>query len=103
MKMLFGRWTKSCVARFLRSEQGGIAAYAGIFMTLALGGAALAVDFGRLAVLRTQMQDSADAGALARATQLVGLSVARARAASLSRNAMRKAARPNRNARVKKK
>src|SRR3546814_19982408 len=58
-------------------------------MPLARGGAALACDFGRLAVLRTQMQVRADAGALAGATQLDGLSGARDRAESIARNAMR--------------
>src|SRR3546814_8325661 len=79
----------SCIARLLRSEDGGVAVYAGIFKTLALGGAALAVDFGRVAVLRTQMQDRADAGALAGATQLDGLPDSRPRAENVARTAQR--------------
>ena len=53
--------------RIFADVQGSISAYSAILAVLGIGGAALAVDFGRAAVLRTQMQDRADAGAMAAA------------------------------------
>ncbi|MCW8861583.1 MAG: pilus assembly protein [Rhodospirillales bacterium] len=72
----------------LRSERGSVAAYTAIFSILALGMGAVAMDFGRIGLLRSQMQDRADAGALAGATQLDGRPGAQARAQSLAINAM---------------
>lgn len=73
--------------RLLKSEHGGVAIYSAFIAALAMGSGALAVDFGRLGVLRTQMQDRADAGAYAGATQLDGRDGAQARATSVAVNA----------------
>lgn len=70
--------------RLLKNEHGGVAIYTVFIAALAMGGGALAVDFGRVGVLRTQMQDRADAGAYAGATQLDGRAGAQTRATSLA-------------------
>ena len=44
-------------------------AYSAFFIVFAIGVGALAIDVGRKAVLRSQMQDRADAGAMAAAVQ----------------------------------
>ncbi len=56
--------------RLFRETSGAVAVYGAVAATLAVGAGAVAVDLGRLAVLKSQMQDRADAGALAGATQL---------------------------------
>lgn len=59
------------VARdFLRNQSGSIVIYTGAFMAVGVGGAALSIDIGRIVLLKTQMQNRADAGALAGAAQL---------------------------------
>ncbi len=59
------------VARdFLRNQSGSIVIYTGAFMAVGIGGAALSIDIGRIVLLKTQMQNRADAGALAGAAQL---------------------------------
>lgn len=55
---------------FLRSQSGSIMIYTGAFMAIGVGGAALSIDIGRIVLLKTQMQNRADAGALAGAAQL---------------------------------
>jgi len=55
---------------FLRNQSGSILIYTGAFMAIGVGGAALSIDVGRIVLLRTQMQNRADAGALAGAAQL---------------------------------
>lgn len=55
---------------FLRDQSGSIIIYTGAFMAIGLGGAALSIDIGRVVLLKTQMQNRADAGALAGAAQL---------------------------------
>ena len=63
----------SRVARnFLRQQRGSILIYTGAFVTIGVGGAALSIDIGRIVLLRTQMQNAADASALAGAAQLDG-------------------------------
>lgn len=55
---------------FLRQQKGSILIYTGAFMAIGVGGAAFSIDIGRVVLLRTQMQNRADAGALAGAAQL---------------------------------
>ena len=71
-----------------RDEGGGVTAYAAFFIVFAIGLGALAIDVGRMAVLRSQMQDRADAGAMAAAVHLDGRDGAQARATAVATNAM---------------
>lgn len=74
--------------RFRRDERGGMMVY-GVFVTsLALGMGALAIDVGRVSLVKSQMQNRADAGALAGAVQLDGRDGAQARAIAVATNAM---------------
>ena len=63
-------------------------AYSAFFIVFAIGLGALTIDVGRMTVLRSQMQDRADAGAMAAAVQLDGRSGAQARATAVAMNAM---------------
>ena len=74
--------------RLLADIGGSISAYSAILAVLGIGGAALAIDFGRAAVLRTQMQDRADAGAMAAAVYLDFKPGAMVRAEDVARNAI---------------
>lgn len=57
----------------LKKERGAILVMMAIFSIVLIGGfAALALDIGRLMVLRTQMQNAADSAALAAAAELKG-------------------------------
>ncbi len=62
--------TVEAVLSFLRDQSGSIMIYTGAFMAIGVGGAALSIDIGRIVLLKTQMQNRADAGALAGAAQL---------------------------------
>lgn len=73
--------------RLLRSEAGGVAVYSAFLGLLSIGAGSLALDIGRASVLRSQMQNRADAGALAAAAQLDGREGARTRATALAMNA----------------
>lgn len=64
--------TAGVVLSFLRNQSGSILVYTGAFMAIGVGGAALSIDIGRIVLLKTQMQNRADAGALAGAAQLDG-------------------------------
>lgn len=55
---------------FLRDQGGSIIIYTGAFIAVGMGGAALSIDIGRIVLLKTQMQNRADAAALAGAAQL---------------------------------
>ena len=72
------------MAEFLRNlrddTRGVLAIYVALVLTLFLATGVLAIDFGRLAVLRTQMQNAADAAAIAAASKLTGAPGARANA-----------------------
>ena len=81
-KKLYGWYPK-----LVRSERGGVAVYSAFLGLLTVGAGALAIDIGRASVLRSQMQNRADAGALAAAAQLDGRDGARARATALAFNA----------------
>ena len=60
---------------FRDDTRGVLAIYVVLTLTLFLGTGILAVDFGRLTVLRTQMQNAADAAATAAAARLIPTSV----------------------------
>ena len=55
----------------LRPRRGAIAAISGLMMVSFIGLLALAVDFGRLGNLKSDLQTSADAAALAGAVELI--------------------------------
>ncbi|NQV54792.1 MAG: hypothetical protein HQ503_02950 [Rhodospirillales bacterium] len=82
LKKIFGADMK-----LLRSEAGGVAVYSAFIGLMAVGTGALAVDIGRASVLRSQMQNRADAGALAAAAQLDGRAGAQERALAVGMNA----------------
>ncbi|MBT3238015.1 MAG: hypothetical protein HOL37_03340 [Rhodospirillaceae bacterium] len=81
----------SLFQRVVRDEAGGVAVYTGFFSVLALGAGTLVLDVGRMGVLRSQMQNRADAGAMAGASQLDGRVGAQSRAIALATNAMSQA------------
>src|SRR5262249_21142286 len=56
--------------RLWRDERGAILVYATVGATVFLGFAALVIDGGRLFVLHSQLQDAADAAALAGGAEL---------------------------------
>lgn len=62
--------------------------YSAMFMTLAVGAGTLAIDFGRLELLNTEMQHAADAAALSGAVQLNGQDDSITRATNVAQNAM---------------
>ena len=72
---------------FADDARGAMAISVGLFMALLLGMAVLALDVGRMVVLRTQLQNAADAAALAAANQLTGVTGARTLAEAVARNA----------------
>lgn len=82
IKDLCGRYPQ-----LMRSEAGGVAVYSAFLGLLTVGAGSLALDIGRASVLRSQMQNRADAGALAAAAQLDGREGARTRATALAVNA----------------
>jgi len=76
------------VAGFSRDRRGAVAIYAAFAGTLALSGGVLALDIGRVVVLRSQMQNAADAAALSGAAQLDGQSDAITRATAAASGAL---------------
>ncbi len=86
MKMMFRNFAFRAIWG-CRDEGGGVGAYSAIFIIFAVGLGALAIDVGRMTVLRSQMQDRADAGAMAAAVQLDGRDGAQARATAVATNA----------------
>ncbi len=71
-----------------KDQAGSISIYAAMFSILAVGGGALVIDFSRSVVLQHQMQDAADAAAMAGAFHLDGKDGARARATTVALNAL---------------
>jgi hypothetical protein len=67
-------------------QQGAILAITAILLVVLIGIAALALDIGRVLVLRTEMQNAADSAALAAARELDGQSGAVARAMAAARD-----------------
>ncbi|WP_167730279.1 pilus assembly protein TadG-related protein [Terasakiella sp. SH-1] len=84
MQNIFDHLTR-CV---LRDERGSVSVYMAGFCVIALGLGALVIDTGRATVLKTQLQNRADAGALAGAAQLDGREGARDRATQMAMNAI---------------
>jgi Flp pilus assembly protein TadG len=82
-------WIAKLARRIASDRRGSVALYAAFSSALVLGGGVLAIDFGRLVVLRTQMQNAADSAALSAATQLDGQPGAIARARSLAEQGVR--------------
>ena len=70
-----------------RDKRGAVAIYVAMVSLLLLGSGVLAIDYGRMTVLRTQMQNAADAAALAGAVELDGYDDARERAEQVARTA----------------
>ena len=70
-----------------RNRSGAVALYIAIVGALTIGSAVLAIDYGRLTVLRAQMQNAADAAAMAGAAQLDAQANAIARATDVAQNA----------------
>jgi len=69
-------------------SRGGVSTYLAFFTVLAVAAGAVVLDLGRLGVARSQMQDRADAGAMAGAVALNGRDGARANATQLAMSAM---------------
>ena len=70
------------------NDQGGVVALYVAFLSVVLFGVLMIVfDVGRLAVVRSQAQNTADAAAMAGAVQLTGAAGARARAEAIARGA----------------
>lgn len=72
-----------------RDRGGASAVYFALMTPLLLGTGVLAVDVGRLVVLRSQMQNAADAAAISAANQLDGEDGARDRATAIAKNALK--------------
>lgn len=73
----------------LRHQRGAILIMTAIVLIVLVGVAALAMDIGRLVVLRSQLQNAADAAAIAAAVELDGEADARERAMAAAREAVR--------------
>jgi len=78
---------KAELGAFRNDVRGAMAITLGLFMVLLLGMAVLALDVGRLVVVKTQLQHAADAAALAAAVQLTGATGSMTLADSVARNA----------------
>lgn len=72
----------------LRSQRGAILIMTALLIVVLIGVAALAMDIGRLVVLRSQLQNAADAAAIAAAMELDGKDGARERAKAAAREAI---------------
>lgn len=70
----------------LQRQKGAYLALMGALMVPLIGAGAFAVDFGRLYVMRSEMQNAADAAAIAAAMELDNRPNARARAENAARN-----------------
>ena len=71
----------------LRDRRGSITIYTALFLAAGVSAGTVAVDVGRLTVLRSEMQNRADSAALAGAVQLDGRAGAQARATDMAVNA----------------
>jgi Flp pilus assembly protein TadG len=69
------------------SAGGGVAIYVSLVGAIVMGSLVLGIDVGRIAVLKTQMQNAADAAAVAAAAQLDHQDGARARASQVATSA----------------
>jgi hypothetical protein len=71
---------RTSLRRLARDERGGVIPLVGLCLTVILGFAALAIDLGQQTAMRTQLEATADAAALAAAAQLPDESKARKKA-----------------------
>ena len=71
--------------KFLRDERGMIMPLVGVMVILGIGVASLAIDMGYLYTIRSKVQTTADAAALAGAGQLPNINNIREQAISLAR------------------
>ncbi len=69
---------------FWKNQDGVVAVYVGVLAVVLFGALTLVFDFGRLAVVRSQAQNTADAAAMAAAVHLDGQAGARARAEAVA-------------------
>ena len=53
--------------RLVRDDRGGVAVFGAMTALISIGAGAIAIDVGRMTVLRSQMQNTADARAMAAA------------------------------------
>ena len=74
--------------RLFRDDRGGVAVFGAMTVLTAIGAGAIAIDVGRMAVLRSQMQNTADARAMAAAVQLDGRDGAQDRAKTVAQDVM---------------
>ena len=74
-------------SRLSRDSSGSVAIYVMLVSTILIGAGALALDVGRLGSVRAQMQNAADAAALAGAMELDQTTDAIARATAIATNA----------------
>jgi Flp pilus assembly protein TadG len=90
MRNRFGsncNWTR-IGRRFTRNDEGGVAIYVALISAVMLGFGALVVDLGRLFTLQTELQNAADASALAGAAELDGTAGSIARAKQAARDGL---------------
>ncbi|MDO3378431.1 TadG family pilus assembly protein [Geoalkalibacter halelectricus] len=66
--------------RTMRQERGAVLVMVAVLMTVFIGITALAIDLGHLHVVRNELQNAADAGALAGAANLINYSTGAIRA-----------------------
>ncbi len=71
-----------------KDRAGSVTVYAAVFSVVAIGAGALVIDYGRAALLNTEMQSAADAAAMSGAFHLDGKDGARARATSVAVSAL---------------
>jgi len=71
---------KRCIGRMGGNDSGAVAPTVALSLFALIGAGGIAFDYARLASLDTELQNAADQAALAAATQLDGLTNARARA-----------------------
>jgi uncharacterized membrane protein len=63
----------------IRDRRGSITVYTALFLAAGISAGTLAIDVGRMTVLRSEMQNRADSAAMAGAVQLDGRAGARGR------------------------
>ncbi len=76
------------LAALFRDQRGAVLVYVGVLLSLLVGGGVLAVDIPRTLTLRDQLQNAADAAALAGARELIGTAGAIDRAAAAAAQAL---------------
>lgn len=79
---------RSLLATLKRDTRGSVAIYVAAVGAVVIGIGALGIDVGRMAVLRSQIQNAADAAAMSAAGELNGLGMARARATDVATDAI---------------